>query len=207
MIISCVRTFILYFAVIVAMRLMGKRQIGEMQPFELVVTLMLSDLAAVPMQETGIPLLSGLIPIGVLLILEITLSFISLKSKRARAFLLGRPAILIRGGKLNEKEMRRLRINVDDIQDELRKKDIASISEVEIAILETDGNISAFPMADGVGLPYTLISDGRIIEKNLQKSGVSRKKLRDMLGGVPPEEVLVATYDKEKGFSYQKKEE
>ena len=207
MIISCVRTFILYFAVIVAMRLMGKRQIGEMQPFELVVTLMLSDLAAVPMQETGIPLLSGVVPIGVLLFLEITLSFISLKSKRARAFLLGRPAILIRGGKLNEKEMRRLRINIDDIQDELRKKDIASISEVEIAILETDGNISAFPMADGGGLPYTLISDGRIIDKNLQKSGVSRKKLRDMLGGVPPEAVLVATYDKEKGLSYQKKEE
>ncbi len=206
MIISGVRTFILYFAVIVAMRLMGKRQIGEMQPFELVVTLMLSDLAAVPMQETGIPLLSGLVPICVLLILEISLSYISLKSKRARAFLLGRPAILIRKGKLDEREMRRLRINVDDIQDELRKKDIASISEVEIAILETDGNISAFPMSSGTSLPYTLVSDGRIIENNLRKSGVSKEKLLDMLGGVRPEDVLVATYTKESGLSYQKKE-
>lgn len=205
MIISCVRTVILYAAVILAMRLMGKRQIGELQPFELVVTLMLSDLAAVPMQETGIPLLSGLVPIASLVILEVTLSFISLKNKRARAFLLGRPAILVRDGKLCETEMRRLRINVDDIQDELRKKDIMSIAEVEIAIVETDGSISAFPKAGGEKLPYTLISDGRILSANLKKSGIGRAELLKMLGDTRPEEVLVATYTKENGLSYQKK--
>ncbi len=206
MIISFARTIILYFAVILAMRVMGKRQIGELQPFELVVTLMLSDLAAVPMQETGIPLLSGLVPICALLILEIILSYISLKSKRARAFLLGRPAILIRGGVLDEKEMRRLRVNIDDIEDELRKKDIKSVAEVEIAILETDGNISAFPKADGASLPYTFISDGRIIDENLKKCGVSKKELEKMLQGIDPKDIFLATYTKNSGLSYQKKQ-
>ena len=207
MIISCIRTVILYVAVILAMRVMGKRQIGELQPFELVVTLMLSDLAAVPMQETGIPLLVGLLPILVLVILEVIFSYISLKSKRARGFLLGRPSILIRGGKLNEQEMRRLRVNIDDIEDELRKKDIKSIGEVEIAILETDGSISAFPMQNGDSLPYTLISDGRIIDKNLQKCGLDRKKLQSLLGSARPENVLWASYSKKDGLSYQKKDE
>lgn len=204
MIISFVRTIILYFAVIAAMRIMGKRQIGEMQPFELVVTLMLSDLAAVPMQETGIPLLAGLVPVCTLLVLEVVLSFVAMKSKRARAFLLGRPAILIRNGKLDRAEMQRLRINIDDIEDELRKKDIKSVDEVEIAILETDGNISAFPKSDG-GLPYTFISDGRIIEENLKKCGVSEAQLRKMLGDTRPEEVFLAAYTKKGGLTVQKK--
>lgn len=206
MIISFARTIILYFAVILAMRIMGKRQIGELQPFELVVTLMLSDLAAVPMQETSIPLLAGLVPICALVILEVVLSFVSLKSKRARAFLLGRPAILIRGGQLDEKEMRRLRINIDDIEDELRKKDIKSVDDVEIAILETDGSISAFPKSDGDSLPYTFISDGRVIGENLKKCGISEEQLQKMLGDVRPGEVLLATYTKTRGLSVQKKE-
>ncbi len=206
MIISFVRTIILYFAVILAMRVMGKRQIGELQPFELVVTLMLSDLAAVPMQETSIPLLSGLLPICALLILEVVLSYISLKSKRARGFLLGRPAILIRGGKLDEAEMRRLRVNIDDIEDELRKKDIKSVADVEIAILETDGSISAFPMSGGDSLPYTLISDGRVIDENLKKCGISRKKLQSMLGGKAPKDIFLATFTVENGIEIQEKE-
>ncbi len=206
MIISFARTILLYFAVILAMRIMGKRQIGELQPSELVVTLMLSDLAAVPMQETGIPLLAGLVPICALLILEVVLSYISLKSKRARSFLLGRPAILIRGGVLDEKEMRRLRVNIDDIEDELRKKDMKSVDEVEIAILETDGSISAFPKAGGDTLPYTLISDGRIIDENLGKCGISKDKLQKMLGKTKAQEVFLATYTKKDGISIQKKE-
>ncbi len=206
MIISFTRTVILYFAVILAMRVMGKRQIGELQPFELVVTLMLSDLAAVPMQQTSIPLLAGLVPIGALVVLEVVLSCISMKSKRARAFLLGRPSILIRDGKLDESEMRRLRVNIDDIEDEIRKKDIKSVADVEIAILETDGSISAFPKANEGGLPYTLISDGRVIDENMKKCGLSRKDLQKMLGSLSPEDVFLATYTKNGGLSYQKKE-
>lgn len=206
MIISFARTIILYFAVIIAMRIMGKRQIGEMQPFELVVTMMLSDLAAVPMQDTGIPLLSGLIPIFALVFLEVVLSFISLKSKRARSFLLGKPAILIRSGKIDRAEMSRLRVNLDDLEDELRKKDIKSVDEVEYAILETDGNLSVFPYSESGPLPYTIISDGRIIRENLQKCGLSQKKLHSLLQGTPPHEVMLATYTKQDGLSVQKKE-
>lgn len=205
MIIAFVRTIVLYFAVIIAMRMMGKRQIGELQPFELVVTLMLSDLASIPMQETGIPLFAGLLPIVTLTFLEISLSFFSLKSKRARAFLLGRPSILIRNGVLDEGEMRRLRINLDDILEELRKKDIRSVEEVAIALLETDGSISAFPKESGGSIPYTLISDGRILTKNLQKCGISEKALRKMLGDKKPSDIFLASYTPEDGLSLQEK--
>lgn len=205
MIIAFVRTIVLYFTVIVAMRVMGKRQIGELQPFELVVTLMLSDLATIPMQETGIPLLSGLLPIVTLTVLEITLSFFSLKSKRARAFLIGRPSILIRNGKLDEKEMQKLRINLDDILDELRKKDIRSVDEVAIAILETDGSISAFPQSDGGSIPYTLISDGRILTQNLHKCGIREKDLQKMLGGKKPQDIFLASYTPQDGLTVQEK--
>ena len=206
MIISFARTIILYFAVILAMRVMGKRQIGEMQPFELVVTLMLSDLAAVPMQETGIPLLAGLVPICALLILEISLSFISLKSKRLRTFLLGHPVVLVRNGTLQEEALRRLRISIDDVEDELRKKDIQSLDDVEFAIIETDGSLSAFPKEQFSPMPRTLIEDGRILSKNLQKCGLSQKQLEEMLEGTPPEEVFLATYTKQNGLRMQKKE-
>ena len=205
MVISFVRTVILYFAVILAMRVMGKRQIGEMQPFELVVTLMLSDLAAVPMQNTGIPLLSGILPICALLILELTISYISLKSKRLRRVFIGSPSILIREGKLIEEALSRNRINLDDILEELRKKDMEKIEDVGIAILETDGTLSVFPN-NGVPLPHTLISDGRLIGENLKKCGLSRKELEKMLGTTRPEDVFLATYTKKDGLSVQKKE-
>ncbi len=206
MIVAAIRTAFLYFVVIIAMRIMGKRQIGELQPFELVVTLMLSDLATIPMQETGVPLLAGIVPILMLASLEILLSFISLKSKRTRAFLLGRPSILIRNGVLDEKEMRHLRVNLDDILDELRKKDIRSVDEVAVAILETDGSISAFPKSDGGSVPYTLISDGRIISENLKKCNISEKKLREMLGGKKATDIFLATYTEKDGLSAQEKE-
>lgn len=206
MILSFVRTVILYFAVILSMRIMGKRQIGELQPFELVVTLMLSDLAAVPMQNTGIPLLSGLLPIFALLILEIIFSYVSLKSKKFRQMIIGRPSVIIRDGVPVEAEMRRLRVNIDDLLEELRKKDMESIDEVAVAILETDGTLSAFPKG-GAPLPYTLISDGRIITKNLEKCGISEKALRKMLGGTDPKSIFLATYTKKDGISVQKKED
>lgn len=205
MIISFIRTVILYFAVVLAMRVMGKRQIGELQPFELVVTLMLSDLATIPMQNTGIPLSGGLIPILTLVILEVILSFVDLKSKRVRAFFLGSPSIIIRNGELNEAEMRRMRLSIDDITEELRKKDIAGVEDVAIAILETDGTVSAFPKASGEVLPYMLISDGRVIDKNLEKCGISREKLLKMLGGKKPADILFASYSPKDGLSVQEK--
>ena len=206
MIISFVRSILLYFSIILAMRVMGKRQLGELQPFELVVTLLLSDLAAVPMQETGIPLLQGLVPILTLVVLEISLSFFSMKSKRLRAFLIGHPVILIRGGNLVQKELRRLRITIDDIEDAVREQGMEGVDAVEMAILETDGKISAFPKAEFSPIPFALIRDGRIIGANLKKCALSRKDLEKMLGGKRPEDVFLATFTKENGLSVQEKD-
>ncbi len=145
MIIAFVRTIILYISVMIAMRLMGKRQLGEMQPMELIVTIMISDLASVPMQNTGIPLLNGLIPIFTISFLEILFSFLALKSKKSKEILVGKPSIIIKDGKINKKEMEKLRFTLDDLKEEIRKKDIRNIEDVQMAILETDGGFSVFP--------------------------------------------------------------
>ncbi len=145
MIIAFVRTIILYISVMLAMKLMGKRQLGEMQPMELIVTIMISDMASVPMQNTGIPLLNGIVPIFTIAFLEIFFSFLALKSKKSKEILVGKPSILIKNGKVNKKEMESLRFTLDDLKEEIRKKDIQNIEDVALAILETDGGFSAFP--------------------------------------------------------------
>jgi len=221
-IIAFFRTIILYIAVMICMRLMGKRQLGEMQPFELVVTIMISDFASVPMQNTGVPLINGLIPILTLSVLEIFFSFIVLKSKRARTVLIGRPSILIRGGEIDMEELSRLRFSVDDLIEEIRKKDISDIGDVEIAVLETDGGFSVIPKAgaktvtlsdlnikdDSEGLPCEIILDGRRINENMKKCGISEKRLRKMLnqmGYTNIGDIAVATYSQKRGLTVKKK--
>lgn len=142
MAISFYRTIILYLIVVVSLRIMGKRQIGELQPSELVIAIMISDLATIPMQETGIPLASGVIPIVTLIVLEVLSSFWSLKSKKFRTFATGRPSMLVENGQPNIVEMRRLRFNYDDLMEELRLWGLNDISEVQYAILETGGQLS-----------------------------------------------------------------
>jgi len=162
---------------------MGKRQIGQLQPYELVVIIMISELAAIPMQNTGIPLLSGLIPIFVLVAAQVTLSYISLKSAKARGIICGKPSIVIANSRIVEDELRRLRYNLNDLLEQLRLKNVPDISDVEYAILETSGQLSVILKSDsrpvetrdlGIspaheGLPTTLISDGRVIEENLAR--------------------------------------
>ena len=131
MAVPLLRTLILYCAVICAVRLMGKRQIGELDPSELVVTILVSDLAAVPMQDLGIPLLSGLVPIATLVVLEIFLSFAALKSRRFRRLLNGQPAIIIRKGQLDLSKLRQLRLTTEDLVVALRKQSVASVSDVK----------------------------------------------------------------------------
>ena len=148
MIISLVRTIILYILIIAALRLTGKRQLGELQPSELVLSIMISDLACVPMANTGIPLLGGVIPMVTIVSMEIILSYIILKSNKARRVITGQPSIIISKGVVNQREMERLRINIDDLMEELRQKSIVSIEEVNYAILETTGKLSVFPRDD-----------------------------------------------------------
>ena len=135
MITAFVRTIILYFLIVVGMRLMGKRQIGELEPSELVLTMMISDLAAVPMQDFGIPLLSGLLPILTLLALSLLLSQLSLRSLRLRALICGTPTVLIRGGKLQQDAMRKNRFTIDELMEELREQGVTYSDTMELGIM------------------------------------------------------------------------
>ena len=145
MLIVFVRTLILYILIIVVLRLMGKRQVGQLQPSELVVALIIADLAAVPMSEVGIPLINGIIPIITLFIMEELLSYISMKSERARGLISGKPSILIERGTIIEDELRRIRYNINDLLEQLRLKNFSNVEDVSYAILETSGQLSVIP--------------------------------------------------------------
>ncbi len=182
MTIAVIRTVILYFLLVIAMRIMGKRQLGELQPTELVVTLLVSDLAAVPMQENGLPLLNGALPILVLVALEILVSCVMLKSPTLSRLIAGTPLPVIKDGRVDERVMRRLRITVDDLIESLRQQEIFDIRQVQYAIAETNGHISAYcyprfqsaTAGDVVqdpkdeGMPVVIISDGRLSDWGME---------------------------------------
>ena len=167
MAISFLRTLILYFAVVVGMRIMGKRQIGEMQPSELVVSIMISDLASIPMQETGIPLFSGIIPMFTLIIMEVILSQLYLKNKKFRRLMTGKPSVIVHNGKVIESEMKKLRFNTDDLNEQLRMQGYSEIKDINFAILETNGQLSIIPKAKSK--PPTLKDVEDIVSKKGKK--------------------------------------
>ncbi len=142
MIIIFLRTIILYTTIILAMRIMGKRQIGDLQPSEMVVTIMISELASIPMQATGTPLLAGIIPILTLITAEVIISYFSLKNKSARDIISGSPSIVIQNGQINMEEMKKMRMTLDDLMEELRLKNCDNIDDVKYAIVETNGRLS-----------------------------------------------------------------
>ncbi len=195
MLIVFVRTIILYILIIALMRLMGKRQIGQLQPSELVVSLIIADLAAIPMANIGIPLFSGIVPILTLFIGEALLSYVSLKSQYARRLLSGKPSIVVSKGELVEKELNKQRFSIDDLMEQLRIKNISNIEDVEYAILETGGSLSVILKTDKMpviredldikaqykGLPITLIIDGHLIKENLPIAGINDNWLRNEL--------------------------
>ena len=195
MAIITVRTLIVFICIYGAMRLMGKRQLGELEPSELVVAVLITDMAAHPLQDIGIPLLNGLLPIAILFSCELLISWLSLKSSRFRAFCFGRPSILMRDGRIVEKELRRCRFSLDELCEELRGKGVTDLAAVRCAILETDGSLSVLlnaavqpvtpaqmgiSVSDG-GLPTTLISDGSIQRRNLKRLGKDEAWLRKEL--------------------------
>ena len=142
MILSYLRTLLLYLVLILVIRVMGKRQIGEMEPAEFVVTMLVANLAAIPMQDAGIPLFSGLVPILTVLGLELVLSWATMRSVRLRRFFCGKPVILIETGKILQENLRSTRITLDELTGHLREKDVLDITTVQFAILETDGQLS-----------------------------------------------------------------
>lgn len=223
MVIAFSRSLILYLLIVTGIRLMGKRQVGELEPSELVFALIVSDLAAVPMQEFGIPLLSGIIPILTLFCLTMILSILTMKSVRFRAFLCGRPSVIVADGKLRQKEMQRNRFTLDELMEELRMQGVTDLTTVKYAILETNGKISVLLHAAehpvscrdmGIscsepGLPVILINDGRLIEHNLKGRGLDQAWLQKQLKAHHvnrPDQVFFMTVDEENTVYFVPKE-
>lgn len=174
-----VRTLVIYLLTFAVLRLMGKRQISDMQPFDLTVTLLIANLASLPMGDPGAPLLYGVIPILTLFILHRFVAWSSLKSEGLRRFVCGNPLIVIRKGVVQENVMRAASYSLGDLIEQLRLKDVFSVSEVEYAILETNGSLSVLKKAPGTeAAPASLlVTDGRLHHQALSEAGVSEKKL------------------------------
>ena len=195
MILSYTRTVVLYLVLIAVVRLMGKRQIGQLEPSEFVVAMLVADLAAIPMQDGAISLLNGLVPILTVLAMELILSGLSLRSIRLRKLLCGKPVILIENGKINQRNLKRTQVTLDELSGHLRQKDVLDIQTVQYAILETDGNLSVFPYpaelpasakdakikASKQSLPVTVVSDGRLLGDNLRVAKKDGAWLRRVL--------------------------
>jgi len=195
MLITYIRTLVIYLLLLAVVRLMGKRELGQMEPSEFVVSMLVADLAAVPMQNNAIPLQAGLVPIVTVLGAELVLSTLALHSIRLRRLLCGKPVILIENGKPLAENLRRTRITLDELTGQLREKDVLDLRTVQYAILETNGNLSVFPYPEtrpaaaadaGIQpraqhLPITVVSDGRLLRENLQKSGKTEAWLQKTL--------------------------
>ncbi len=204
-----IRTIILFAAIAVAVRLMGRRTVGELQTSELVTTLLLSDLAAVPMQEIGVPLLNGIIPIVTLVVIEITLSCLSVRFGRLNRMLNGRPMVVISDGKPDRQVLRRLRMTNEDLFESLRKKDVFDIEDVRYAIIETDGQMSVLmrsesqpPAARDTEQPVPpesirvmVVSDGEICPDSMRLIGWDEEKLERELSrrGLTVSDVFIMT--------------
>lgn len=195
MLIVFFRTVVLYLVLIATIRFLGKRQLGQLEPSEVAVTMLIADLASIPMQDENMSILSGLIPIVAVLGLELLLSFISMRSVRFRKLLCGKPVILMENGKFLQDNMRKNRVTLDELISQLREKDIMDPQSVQYAILETGGNLSVFPypherpasakeagiVTDQASLPITIVTDGKLIRDNLQKAGKDDRWLQKTL--------------------------
>lgn len=222
MVLNFTRAIILYIIVLIVMRLMGKREIGQLQPFELAISIMIADLATIPMAEPGIPILNGVVPILGLLLMHLVISVINLKSVKIRQIICGKPSILIYRGRIDEKEMRKERFTINELEERLRGNNIVNIGDIEYAILETSGQITVIQkpdkrntipadfniMPDYEGISYDLVVDGKVMEENLSKVGKNYRWLENQLEPykIKPEEALIVTIDGRGNFFCQEKE-
>ena len=195
MIISFIRAIILYTLIIFAIRLMGKRQIGELQPGELAITILISNIAVLPIENIDVPLILGAVPILTLVCFELLLSILSMKSSKLRTILSGKPIFVIENGKINQKAINSLRFTIDDLTEGLRSCEVFDISQVAYAIVETNGTMSVVKKFQSQNvtpkmlkledqqtiIPMVIISDGKVVEDNLKEIGLTRKWLFDKL--------------------------
>ncbi len=185
------RAVILYIIIIISIRLMGKRQLGELQPSELVTTILISNIASIPLEDTSMPMLMGIYPIFTLISIDVIMSAVCMKSKRIRRWVSGSPKIVIYNGEVDQKIMKDLRLTVDDLVESVREQGVFDISEVQYAIMETTGSISVMKKAEfenttlgDLGIkkttknpPQLIIDDGVLVEESLYKVGFNENWL------------------------------
>jgi uncharacterized membrane protein YcaP (DUF421 family) len=207
-----IKTVIIYFFAMFAVRLMGKRQVGELQPFELIIAVMIAEVASMPLASSGVPITYGIVPITMLLLLHNGIAFISMKSETLRAIVSGKPSIIIHKGIINEKELKKLSYNFNDLFEQLRVKNVMSISDVHYAVLETNGELSIMLKPEkrtlqpedmsitppNPGFCYDIIIDGKLKQKNLEALGFNKEDLTKLLSTKniwDIKSVLIATSD------------
>ena len=222
MLITFFRSIVLYIIVLIVMRLMGKREIGQLQPFELAISIMIADLASIPMTDPGTPIFNGIIPILGLLIMHLLISMINLKSSRAREIICGRPSILIYRGRINEHNLKKERFTINELEERLRGNNVINLGDVEYAILETSGQVTVIQkpdkrntipqdfniMPEYEGIPYDLVVDGKVMKENLKAIGKDYDWLKKQVEkfNMKPEEALIVTFDGKGQIFCQKKE-
>ena len=211
MLITFIRSILLYIIVLIVMRIMGKREIGQLQPFELAISIMIADLASTPMADSGIPLTNGVIPILALLVMHLLISLLNIKSIKAREILCGKPAILIYRGRIDEKMLKKERFTINELEERLRGNNIVNIGDVEYAILETSGQITVIEKpekrnvtlgdlnidAKYEGITYDLVVDGKVMYENLKKINKDYNWLKKQVlkYGIEPKQALIVTID------------
>lgn len=216
------RSIVIYILVLVVMRLMGKREIGQMQPFELAISIMIADLASIPMTDIGIPISNGIIPIMGLLVMHLIISVLNLKSSKIREFICGKPTILINKGKIDEEKLKRERFTLNELEEKLRSNNVMDIGDVEYAILETSGDVSVIQkpnkrnttpedfniMPEYEGISYNLVIDGKVMQENLKQIGKNYDWLKKQTQKfqMMPEEALIVTINGKGSIYCQKKE-
>lgn len=223
MLITFIRAIIMYILITLAVRVMGKRQVGELKPSELVITILVSQIATIPIEDNGLPLLNSIVPLLAMISFEIITSVFSMKSLGFRNLMQGRPIFIIRDGKIDQKQMKRVRFTMDDLVDALRQKDIFCIEDVEYAIVETNGSLSVLPKpakqtvtaemlklsSPAGGMPMVVIIDGKRVSEYFSGLKMDLNGLDGALekAGVKEEEVLLATRDRQNQYMFIKKEE
>ncbi len=222
MLLTFLRTIFLYIVVLIVMRFMGKREIGQLQPFELAISIMIADLATIPMAEPGIPISNGIIPILGLLVMHLLISMMNLKSLKMRELICGKPSILIYRGKIDEQKMKKERFTINELEERLRGNNVSNIGDVEYAILETSGQITVIQkpnkrttipedfniMPEYEGISYDLVVDGKVMKQNLDKLQKDYHWLEKEVSAfdIKPEEALLVTIDGKGNFFCQAKD-
>ena len=223
MIATFVRSIVLYIIVLIVMRLMGKREIGQLQPFELAIAIMIADLASIPMTDIGIPISNGIIPICGLLVMHLLISSINIKSRKMRELICGKPTILIYQGRIDEQKLKKERFTINELQEKLRSSNVMDLGDVEYAILETSGDITVIQkpnkrnlipedlglMPDYEGISYNLVVDGKVISENLRMRDKDYEWLKKQVQkfNIKPEEALIVSINGSGNIFCQKKEQ